>query len=106
MLLETVGSKAPGFAAQLFLARLLEPKDFGLVAIACMVLAIPSMLRQSGTGMMLVPKGILLEGWATPMFWLGIAPGVVTTAAMLALGPWRRGPQERGWLRGGAGGSG
>ena len=87
MLFQTLGSKLVGLVAQIFLARLLEPKDFGLVAIAYMVLAIPSMLRQSGIGQILVQKGPRLERWGSSAFWLDLALGALSTAVMLGLAP-------------------
>ncbi len=83
---QTVGSKFFGIIGQIFLARLLSPRDFGLVAMTYNAVAVPALLRQTGIPQILVQKQGRFARWANAAFWaelaLGIAGGLCMAAAI------------------------
>ncbi|NNM86104.1 MAG: oligosaccharide flippase family protein [Phycisphaerales bacterium] len=87
MLVQTLGSKIAGFVSQVFLARLLMPKDFGLVAIAYIAASLPTVLRQTGVPQILIQKGDRFDRWANSAFWMEMATGGVATLMVLAAAP-------------------
>ncbi len=87
MVLQTVGSKIFGFAGQMVLARLLLPKDFGIMAMAYAAAAIPSMIRQTGIPQILVQKQSEFCRWANAGFWMELTLGIVTALLTVAIAP-------------------
>ncbi len=87
MLAQTLGSKVVGIVNQIFLARLLAPADYGLVAIAYMAASLPAVLRQTGIPTILVQKGDRFDRWANAAFWMELALGALATLLMLAAAP-------------------
>lgn len=83
MLGQTVGSKIFGFATQIVLARLLAPRDFGLVALAYAAVALVAVIRNTGIQQILVQRHNHYRRWANPAFWFELSVGLAT-AAMLA----------------------
>ena len=84
MLAQTVGSKIFGFATQIVLARLLAPRDFGLVALAYAAVAFVAVIRNTGIQQILVQRHKHFRRWANPAFWFEFSVGLAT-AAMLAV---------------------
>ena len=87
MVLQTVGSKVFGFAGQMVLARLLLPKDFGIMAMAYAAAAIPSMIRQTGIIQILVQKQSAFDRWVNAGFWMELTLGVLAALAIAAIAP-------------------
>lgn len=87
MLAQTLGSKVVGIAGQVFLARLLVPRDFGLVALAYSAAAPGWMLRQTGVPQILVQKGDRFKRWANAAFWMDLSLGLATAVLLLISGP-------------------
>ena len=87
MLAQTLGSKAVGIVGQVILARLLVPRDYGLVAIAYMVVSLPAILRQTGVPQIIIQKGPAFGRWANAAFWVELALGTATVLLMLAIAP-------------------
>ena len=87
MLLLTIGSKIFGFATQMVLARLLMPKDFGVMAMAYAAAALPSMIRQTGIPQILVQKQSAFRRWANAGFWMELALGIFTALLTVAIAP-------------------
>ncbi len=87
MLAQTLGSKAVGIVGQIFLARLLLPKDYGLVALAYLAAGPASILRQTGIPQILVQKGDRFNRWANAAFWMDFALGLAGLAVLLVSAP-------------------
>ena len=80
-------AKLIGFAATLVLARILDPEDFGLVAIALMALGLFDVLRNMGTGEALVYQQRYRDIESSSAFWISLTTGVVLFALLLFIAP-------------------
>jgi lipopolysaccharide exporter len=60
----------------LVLARLLTPADFGVVAVALVVVVFLDQLRDLGTGAALIQRSSLSDSLINSIFWLNAASGV------------------------------
>ncbi len=87
MLVQTLGSKIAGLVSQIFLARLLMPRDYGLIAIAYIAASVPTVLRQTGLLQILVQKGSRFDRWASAAFWMEIATSGAAVLVILAIAP-------------------
>ena len=87
MVLQTVASKIFGFIGQMILARLLLPKDFGIMAMAYAAAAIPSMIRQTGVIQILVQKQSSFDRWVNAGFWMELALGTLAALLTVAIAP-------------------
>ncbi len=87
MVMQTVGSKVFGFAGQMVLARLLLPKDFGIMAMAYAAAAIPSMIRQTGIIQILVQKQSAFDRWVNAGFWMELTLGTLAALLTAAIAP-------------------
>ncbi len=83
-IVQTLGSKAVGMLGQIILARLLLPRDFGLVALSIIAVSFASVIRQTGIQQILIQRHKHFRRWANPAFWLELGMGSAT-AAILAL---------------------
>src|SRR5688572_5777825 len=85
---QTVASKAISFAAQIVLAWILVPGDFGYVGLAMTVAAFVGLLQQAGVRDVLIQRqDAAFRRWATPAFWMSLALGLVAAAVMAAAAP-------------------
>lgn len=87
MLAQTVGSKLAGLVGQVFLARLLLPRDYGLIAICYVATSLPTVLRQTGVPQILVQKGDRFGQWANAAFWMELSMGLLTSLLVLVAAP-------------------
>lgn len=87
LLIQAISSKAAGFIGQLILARLLVPRDFGMVALAYSVATVPKLLRDNGLLQILIGKQSHLEKWVSSVFWFDLALGFAGTVALAAAAP-------------------
>lgn len=87
MVLQTVGSKVFGFAGQMVLARLLLPRDFGIMAMAYAAASLPNTIRQTGILQILVQKQSEFDRWANAAFWMELALGVLSAILTIAATP-------------------
>ena len=69
----------------LFLARLLSPTDFGLVAMALVVTGFVIAFSDLGLGAALVYRQAIDERDRSTVFWVGLGVGLLLTAAGIAL---------------------
>ena len=67
----------------LVLARLLSPDDFGLMAMAFVIVGFLNVLRNLGTGAAIVQRDSLSPILLDSVFWLNIASGLVLGAAVV-----------------------
>lgn len=57
------------------LARILPPADYGVMAMATVVITLAGMLREMGTGTAVIQKKELTQSSTSTIFWLNIAMG-------------------------------
>jgi O-antigen/teichoic acid export membrane protein len=71
------------FAGNVALARLLQPSDYGLVAIVTAVNGFASLLTELGLAGAVVHASRLTDRFLSTAFWLNAATGVLLTAAVV-----------------------
>jgi len=89
--LAKMGSQAAVFALRIgslvVLARLLEPKDFGLVAMATVVTGSFNMFKDAGLSVITVQRQDITEEQISTLFWLNMAVGALLALVSFALAP-------------------
>lgn len=85
--LAKVVSQATGIGVTLLLARLLTPRDFGLVGMVSVFSGFVALLGELGFGAALVQKSELEERHLSTVFWFNTAAGVLLGGAMAAAAP-------------------
>ena len=75
--MEQGGSKAIAMIVQIVLARMLEPEDFGVLAILLVITSIADSISQSGLGMALIQKDDADNNSYSTGLWLSLAISVV-----------------------------
>ncbi|MGC9453964.1 MAG: lipopolysaccharide biosynthesis protein [Phycisphaerae bacterium] len=86
-----------GFGRTVILARLLQPEDFGLVAMVLVFVSLLHTCRNAGFGMPTIQHSGVTQAQISTMFWITGAAGVLLAGALAALGPvlaWVYGRQE------------
>lgn len=83
----TAGSRVLQFVAQIILAWLLAPADFGLVGMAYTVAAFAWFIRHAGIGVVMVQRQRRFNRWATPAAWLSLATGVIAGLGLAGAAP-------------------
>lgn len=86
-LIQVLGSKAVGLLGQVILARLLLPRDFGLVALTVIAVSFASVIRQTGIQQILVQRHKHFRRWANPAFWFELTFGTATAILLAAASP-------------------
>ena len=81
------GQQGIQFVVTIILARLLTPKDFGLVGIASIFIGLAAVVNQLGIGAALVQRKDLDEGHLASAFWTNITMGVVLCILMIGFAP-------------------
>ena len=81
------GQQGIQFVITIILARLLTPKDFGLVGIASIFIGLAAVVNQLGIGAALVQRKDLDEGHLASAFWTNITMGVVLCILMIGFAP-------------------
>lgn len=69
------------------LARLLQPEDYGLVAIITVILTFANLLSDFGMSSAYVHRQDITEEQRSSLFWLNIAASAVLTLALVLLSP-------------------
>jgi PST family polysaccharide transporter len=82
-----LASQGIAVAFAVLLARLLEPADFGLVAMVSVVTGFAALLAQLGLGAALVQADSLDEERLASSFWLNLASGLALAAVVAAAAP-------------------
>lgn len=83
------------------LARLLTPRDFGLVAMVTVILTLGVLLRDAGLATATVQAKELTRDQCSLLFWVNAAAGVVLAGCLAAAGPliaWFYGQEELLWI--------
>lgn len=69
------------------LARLLDPKDFGLMAIAQIVVGFSQIFADMGMSNAIIHNQTLTKGQLSSLYWLNVAAGCVVTGLLICLSP-------------------
>jgi PST family polysaccharide transporter len=89
--LARVGTQAMSFVLRIgsimVFARLLSPKDFGLVAMVTAVTGVLSMLREFGLSSATVQRSHVTEQQLSGLFWFNLLFGALLGLGVLALAP-------------------
>lgn len=72
-LIDAAGGQVFSLLAFLVLARLLAPQDYGVIALAASILAIPSILLNEGLGDSLIQREALDDAHVNAAFWANLA---------------------------------
>lgn len=75
------------FGSVVVLARLLTPRDFGLVAMVVSVIGVAELLRDFGLSSAAIQSKVLTDDERTNLFWANLALGAACTVAALAATP-------------------
>ena len=74
-------------SGQLLLARLLQKRDFGLIALTYTVTTFASLLQQFGIKQALIQRNDDFVRWATPAHWMSSTIGVIAAGATILVAP-------------------
>jgi O-antigen/teichoic acid export membrane protein len=69
------------------LARLLEPKDFGLVAMVTAVTGVFSLFKDAGLSMATVQRLTISDEQASTLFWINMLVGATLASLLIAIAP-------------------
>lgn len=78
-LLGKVGIHASSFIVMIFLARLLEPSDFGLIAMIMVIVGIATIFSDIGLGGALIQRRRVLQIHYSSVFFFNISAGLILT---------------------------
>lgn len=73
--------------AMIIMARLLTPKDFGLVGMAAAATGLLNLIKDAGLGVAMVQRDVITDKQASALFWINVALGVALAAVCTALAP-------------------
>lgn len=90
--MQTIVMKATGLLAQIALAYILVPEDFGLIGMALSITAFADALHQNGLVQVVVQRQLDLDQRGRTVFWLSMAIGLVAMVILVGFGP------LAGWL--------
>jgi O-antigen/teichoic acid export membrane protein len=86
-----MGSQAANFAIRLVslsvMARLLDPKDFGLVAMVTAFTGVFSLLKDAGLSMATVQRDTISNEQMSTLFWINMLVGVILAFLLIAIAP-------------------
>src|SRR5207249_7979480 len=69
------------------MARLLEPKDFGLVAMVTVITGFLEIFTSAGLSSATIQKGTVTDGQISTLFWINMLVGTILGLLCLALAP-------------------
>ena len=73
--------------AMIIMARLLTPKDFGLVGMAAAATGLLNLIKDAGLGVAMVQRDVITDKQASALFWINFTLGVCLSAVCAALAP-------------------
>lgn len=85
--ISTFGRRILALVANIVLARLLTPADFGLVAMAAVGLGFIDIFKDLGTGTALIQRKQVSEELLSSIFWVNVGFGLFATTAAIACAP-------------------
>lgn len=75
------------FIISVILARLLTPKDFGLIGMIVVFTGFANLFSEMGFGAALIQRKVIEERHLSSIFWLNITVGLILTCIFLAAAP-------------------
>ncbi len=69
------------------LARLLDPKDFGLVGMVTAVTGVLSLFKEAGLSMVTIQRPTITNEEVSTLFWLNMLVGLILAALSMAMAP-------------------
>ena len=84
-MLDTWGRQALNLLVFLLLARLLDPEDFGLVALAMVFVSFAQVVVDQGLGDALIQRGSITRSHIDTAFWVAVATATLLTVVALVL---------------------
>jgi O-antigen/teichoic acid export membrane protein len=81
------GRRILSLLVNIILARLLLPEDFGLVAMAAVVLGFIDIFKDLGTGAALIQRKQVSDDLFSSIFWFNVGFGVLATGITIACAP-------------------
>lgn len=87
MLLQTLGARLASAIGQVFLARLLNPEDFGVLSLANTVFLVALVVVQPGIEDILVSKAKQVHRWLNAAFWMSFACAILGAVGMVVAAP-------------------
>lgn len=85
---ERFGQQGVQFVISVILARLLEPKDFGVLGMIMIFVALAQSVIDSGFGQALIQKQAATHVDESTVFWFNIMSGLAMAAALCVAAPW------------------
>lgn len=85
--IQTLVIKASGLIAQIALAYILVPEDFGLIGMALSITAFADALHQNGLAQIVVQRRLDLDRRGRTVFWLSLAMGLVAMLILFGIAP-------------------
>jgi teichuronic acid exporter len=86
-LFQNASGRATALVSQIILAGLLQPSDFGVVALATSMTALIGTFVTFGIEDVLLSRRRKIRFWVTPALWLSVALALLGTLATLAAAP-------------------
>ena len=87
LILQNAGGRAIGFLAQIAIAAILSPKDFGAVGLAYTVSTFGAVLVNFGIESVLLQRQKTIRFWLVPAFWYSFGLGSVSFIVVTVAGP-------------------
>lgn len=78
---------AIGLGSTMVLARLLSPKDYGLLAMVAVITGFVAVLRDGGLSIATVQRASITEGQVSTLFWINAMLGVLLALFIAAISP-------------------
>jgi PST family polysaccharide transporter len=85
--ISTMGRRVLALLANVAFARLLAPGDFGLVAMAGVILGFIDIFKDLGTGTALIREKEVGDELLSSVFWLNVGFGLAVTIVIVAISP-------------------
>lgn len=82
-----IGGQTVGFVISIFLARLLSPDDFGLLAMVNVVIALSASLMDMGLGVALIQRKEVTDAHYGSVFYFNIVVGLILSALLFFAAP-------------------
>lgn len=82
-----IGGQTVGFVISIFLARLLSPDDFGLLAMVNVVIALSGSLMDMGLGVALIQRKEVTDAHYGSVFYFNLVVGLILSALLFFAAP-------------------
>jgi O-antigen/teichoic acid export membrane protein len=87
LMVQTVATKAVGFGAEIYLAKLLLTSDYGVRSNVMSVFLFANVLQEAGINHVLINRQHKLARWANAAFWASIAIAMVAGLTLAVIAP-------------------